>query len=127
VAEAQLEGRSNIVDEVRREVSVDDVFSYKPPLECFYIGEDPINSRFAFFLSTILLSVYDQTPDVLRENSVNALGLEPIKLDFSNPLHIRVIYSYRRVLTTKCSLCPHRGWCPWLTVLELLGKPSKKQ
>jgi len=121
-----LQYYSGIIDEIRRKVSVDDVISYRP-LECRYTDEDPIFSRLAFFMSSILLSIYDQTPDVLRENSLNVLGIEPVKFDLNNPLHIWIVFHYRKVLMNVCSVCPLRGDCPWLSALKLLNAPFKRQ
>jgi len=117
--QGQQDRRSSVLEEIRRAVDRYEVLSYRP-VGCFYVDEDPIHSRLAFFLSSILLSIYDQAPDVLRESAVKVVGLEPQKFDFSNPLHIGVVSYYYYVLTRLCSVCTLRGECPWLTVLRLL-------
>jgi len=116
----QRDRRSNVLEGIRKAVDKYEVLTYRP-VGCFYLDEDPIHSRLAFFLSSILLSIYDQVPDVLRESAVNVVGLEPQKFDLvDNPLHVGAASYYYHVLTWFCSVCPLRGECPWLTVLRLL-------
>jgi len=126
VQEQQDHRSSQITEEIRRAISADDVLMYRP-VGCFYLEEDPIYSRLAFFLSSIILSIYDQTPDVLRENTLSVVGLEPMKFDLSNPLHIGIVSYYYHVLTCVCSICSQRSECPWLSVLKLLRPLFKTQ
>lgn len=104
-----------------RGVDEEEVSSFKSP-ECFYLSDDPISSRLAFFLSSILLTIYGRTPDVLVESFREKLGLEPVKFNLENPVELGFVFYYRRVLLAVCSACPVRGECPWRHVLTSLRK-----
>jgi hypothetical protein len=95
------------------------------PLHCLFLGDSALSARFSFFLSTLLLTLYDTAPEPLRENA-SRIGVEPVKLNLGNPVHVVLMSYYRRAVLTLCRLCPLRGECPWWTALRSLKIYSER-
>lgn len=97
----------------------EDVYSYIPG-SCFFVDpEDPLKTRLAFSLSSILHTLYSRVPKAL-EYASEQLNLQPVKYDLKDVTDVSHVMYIRSVLRFLCLTCSDRGLCPWVSALMSL-------
>lgn len=104
----------------------ENIESHDPGTKCFFLQDDPVSTRMAYHLSSILLSLYGRVPQSLNA-AVEVAGVNPVKYDLQNWVQVGLMFQVRNVLKFVCLACPElRGGCLWGIALVNLRLLSRK-